>query len=138
LLCILTNRMPETWSKYQLAGLQQLVQLKSSLAYSAHGRKHSHNEIASLHKNIENFVDVFCNYELADNDYFSMQVSQRGYGSVSEWLQQAPLEQVIKYISYTIWTDKVAPGFFIQTINDGSLHQALARLENILQGNWQL
>ncbi|HAN38223.1 MAG TPA: hypothetical protein DCQ29_04920, partial [Chitinophagaceae bacterium] len=69
----------------------------------------SHNEIASLHKNIENFVDVFCNYELADNDYFSMQVSQQGYGSVSEWLQQAPLEQVIKYISYTIWTDKVAP-----------------------------
>jgi hypothetical protein len=130
--------MPETWSKYQLVGLQQLVQLKSSLPYSVNGKKHAPQEIAALHKNIENFVDVFCNYELADNDYFSMQVSQQGYGSVSDWLQQAPLEQVIKYISYTIWTDKVAPGFFIQTINDGSLHQALARLENILQGNWQL
>jgi hypothetical protein len=84
---------------------------------------------------IDTFINTFCEYELADNDYVQLLDISNLANSNNEWFNQLSVEQVLKLLTYIIWTDKVVNNYFISRVKDSTVFLLLSRLEEIERSN---
>jgi hypothetical protein len=80
----------------------------------------------------QEFIEVFCSYDLANTDYAAIQIEPLNYASFEEWVETINIETILKSITYIIWTDRIVDGYFNAKIEDHSLFFLLARLEKLL------
>lgn len=80
------------------------------------------------------FVNLFCEYQLADNNYMNLHLDPRFNKDDAAWFGQLSVDQVLQLITYIIWTDKFVPGYLRAKITDNSLYRLLDRLDSIPPG----
>jgi|GEM_PF-2385211 len=84
---------------------------------------------------VDSFINTFCEYELADNNYMPLFASVPGSQSIDDgWFKQLTTEQVLKYLTYIIWTDRIANNYFLAKVEDNTVYRLIKRLEE-LEGN---
>lgn len=125
---------------YQLNGISKLLPYKHSLTPDENdNRKLSFNAALKiipgsfLKKQVQAFINVFCEYQLADTDYDIIQQNHAKYNSVEQHIQQMPLEVVLKFLTFIIWTDRIVDGYFFAKIHDRTMYWLLSRLEALQQ-----
>jgi len=113
-------------SAYQTSGIQQLILLKKDLLpFNFNGNGEKEKKVMSL------FIETFCEHQLADNDYMNL-LNQKNLNNPDDSVfYELSLENVLKYITHIIWTDKVVPGYFISKVRDNSIYHLMNRLEKI-------
>src|SRR5438128_8265573 len=94
--------------KNKQTGIQRLSEYKENFAPSATTDTSSVND----------FVNVFCEYQLADNNYMDIHLQAGMNGNNEEWFSSLGLDQVLRYITYIIWTDKFSEGYISSRIED--------------------
>lgn len=120
---------------YQLNGVSKLLNYKHSLTPDENERKLSFHAALKiipgsfLKKQIQAFVNIFCEHQLADTDYDIIQTDNRKYASIEQHIQHMPLEVVLKFLTFIIWTDRIVDGYFFAKIHDKTMYWLLSRLE---------
>lgn len=110
---------------YTMTGIKRILAYKASLAHDAGGDE----------KTINRFVSLFCEYQLADNNYTSIDpIAAFGTGK-EENIARLSMQQVLQYITYVIWTDRFMPGFLHSRIKDNTLYLLLNRAEQLVPGS---
>lgn len=123
---------------YQLNGISKLLPYKHSLTPQENELKLSFNAALKiipgsfLKKQAQAFINVFCEYQLADTDYDAIQKNTPKYASPEHHIQHMPLETVLKTLTYIIWTDRIVDGYFFAKIHDKTMFWLLSRLELLL------
>ncbi|MFL9484416.1 hypothetical protein ACI6Q2_16665 [Chitinophagaceae bacterium LWZ2-11] len=110
-------------NRYRKEGIKKII---------AYGKVFSPHEkqFQSLNTSIiDNFINTFCEYELADNNY--MPLFQQTNLDSNTAFQQLSTEDVLKYLTYIIWTDRVADNYFLSRVRDNTVHQLIERLSEI-------
>jgi hypothetical protein len=80
---------------------------------------------------LDDFINIFCEHQLADNDYMNIHLESNHQKNNISWLENLAEEKVLKLMTYIIWTDKFVEGYLTSRITDGTLHQLLNRLETL-------
>lgn len=106
---------------YKTAGLQRILTYKQAFQPASQPDQVS----------IDRFVNLFCEYQLADNNYMNLHL-QPGFQHDDElWFGALHVDQVLQLITYIIWTDRFVPGYLLAKVNDKSLFRLLERLEQL-------
>ena len=122
--------MPKTLTRHQLAGIKKLIPFKK------HFNKDKHGAVIHLYKktkssdniHYQKFIETFCGHNLADTDYGLIQ-SEMHHEISKEFINDASVEVILKYLTYIIWTDKFIAGYFSAKVNDHTLYYLIDRLE---------
>jgi hypothetical protein len=123
--------MPHEYTTYQLKALLQLADFRNKF-YDIHpsepkvGKKR--NDATVLKKSIYSFIRVFCEHHFADSDYTILQKELRS-NYTTEWLSRLNIDEILKLMTYIIWTDKTMKGYFVKRIEDKTMLKLLIRLE---------
>lgn len=80
---------------------------------------------------INDFINIFCEYQLADNNYMDIHLDASRQAGNMDWFDNLQLEQVLRFITYIIWTDKFVEGYLLSKVKDKTIFHLLARLEDI-------
>jgi hypothetical protein len=107
--------------EYKHIGIQRILAYKSSFVPSS-----SKDEIT-----ISNFVNLFCEYQLADNNYMNIQFEATLQKDNDKWFDTLSIDQVLQFITYIIWTDKFIAGYLYSKIKDNTIFRLLKRAEDI-------
>jgi hypothetical protein len=81
---------------------------------------------------VSEFVNLFCEYQLADNNYMNIHLEAVQQDNNEAWFASLSFDQVLKFLTYIIWTDKFVDGYLTSKIEDKTIFRLLARLEQIL------
>lgn len=111
--------------EYKLTGIQRLSGYKES--FDASGKP---DPIA-----INEFVNLFCEYQLADNNYMNIHQEATLHQHDIKWYSSLSLDEVLRFITYIIWTDKFLDGYLTSKVADQTLYHLLSRLEAFPPGN---
>lgn len=126
---ILSNYMTNiamNLNKYQSDGIKKLIASKQAFIpfnFNSNGEK----EKAA----IEQFINTFCEYQLADNDYMNIELHSEFNNVNAKSFYQLSLEKVLKHITHIIWTDKAVPNYFAEKVKDNTIYHLLNRLERL-------
>jgi hypothetical protein len=118
------TRIAMNLNKYQSDGIKKIVAMKQEFVpfnFNAAQKK----------ENIDQFINTFCEYQLADNDYMNIEVNSEFNKVNAKSFYQLTLEKVLKHITYIIWTDKVVPDYFADRVRDNTIYHLLNRLERL-------
>ncbi|BAV08202.1 hypothetical protein FLA_4235 [Filimonas lacunae] len=85
-----------------------------------------------LKKQVQAFVNIFCEHQLADTDYDIIQQHTAKYPNPEHHIQHMPLEVVLKTLTYIIWTDRIVDGYLFAKVHDRTMYWLLTRLEALL------
>lgn len=127
----------------QLRGIGKLLSYKQSLIPDESTKQLSFQALLHqmpgnfLKKQAQAFVNIFCEYQLADTDYDIIQQHTSKYPSPETHIQHMPLDVVIKTLTFIIWTDRIIDGYFFAKIHDKTLYWLLSRLEALLPSGHQ-
>jgi len=110
--------------EYKTLGIQRIVSYKSSFVPSS-----TKDENA-----ITKFVNLFCEYQLADNNYTNIQFEATLQKDNDTWFDTLSIDQVLQFITYIIWTDKFIAGYLQSKIKDNTVFRLLKRAEDICKG----
>ncbi len=117
----------ENLTKYQSEGLRKLIR---------YNRKYPLNDNAykSNRKIIDEFITLFCEYDLADNDYMAIQLAANGNNSLTNYIFQnkLSLEYILKCITYIIWTDRIVDNYLYNRLKDNTFVELMSQLEELL------
>jgi len=113
--------MPTNSISYKHTGLQRLAHFKQ---YFIPAGK-VNNSI------VEDFVNLFCEYQLADNNYMGLQQEAMQHSRDEQWFFQLDMQETIRYITYIVWTDRLNEGFLQARIKDRTMYNLLSRLEQL-------
>ncbi len=80
---------------------------------------------------INKFVNVFCEYQLADNNYMNIHFEASIHKDDKAWYSALSLDQVLQLITYIIWTDKFLTGYLYSKIEDDTMFNLLERIEKL-------
>lgn len=125
---------------YQLNGVSKLLSYKHSLTPDENERKLSFHAALKiipgsfLKKQVQAFINIFCEYQLADTDYDVIQTDNRKYASTEQHIEHMPLEVVLKFLTFIIWTDRIVDGYFFAKIHDKTMYWLLSRIEALQTG----
>ncbi|MDB5232742.1 MAG: hypothetical protein JWN76_3547 [Chitinophagaceae bacterium] len=115
---------------YQFNGLRKLTTFRDHFYYDIDGGKLS---VQSPFVNLsEQFTTIFCEYQLADTNYVTNLFQSEKNSSMNERLQQLDVQDIIKYLTYIIWTDKARSGYLESKCKDNTIFLLLGRLEQLL------
>lgn len=114
-LCL---KMPTSTSEYKIAGLQRLSTY----------RKHFDPTGKIDEKAVNEFVNLFCEYQLADNNYMNIHQQAIDHPDHEDWFSNLSLQEVLRYITYIIWTDRFIENFLLKKISDATMQRLLNRL----------
>lgn len=126
------------FTPYQLNGISKLLSYKQSLTPEKHGHMLSFKAALKLipgnflKKQAQAFINIFCEYQLADTDYDVLQKDSPNFTSQEHHIQHMQLEVVLKTLTYIIWTDRIVDGYFFAKIYDNTMYWLLERLEALL------
>ncbi len=121
ILPLQTLSMTTASIEYKHTGIQRILAYKSSFVPS----------ISKDDKSITNFVNLFCEYQLADNNYMNIQFEAIQQKGNDKWFDTLSIDQVLQFITYIIWTDKFIAGFLYSKIKDSTIFRLLKRAEDI-------
>jgi hypothetical protein len=108
--------------EYRLSGVQRLLHYKP--VFDPVSVKDS--------AQVSEFVNLFCEYQLADNNYMNIHLEAVQQDNNEAWFASLSFDQVLKFLTYIIWTDKFVDGYLTSKIEDKTIFRLLARLEQIL------
>ena len=132
--------MPNEYTIYQLKGLLQLADFSHKF-YNLHTNESNirteNGQAIALKKSIDAFIEIFCQNHFADSDYTILQKESRGNKTSDQWSDDVSIESILKLITYIIWTDKTAHGYFIKRIKDKTMLKLLARLGSIASAKYK-
>jgi len=111
--------------KYKLTGIHRLTCFKSELNPTSEVKRSTLND----------FVNLFCEYQLADNNYMNVHLEAIENGNNENWYTNLSVDQALRLLTYIIWTDKLSPGYLPIKVNDKTVYHTLNRLENIVSGS---
>jgi hypothetical protein len=111
--------------EYKLTGIQRLSGYKESFDPSGNPDSAAINE----------FVNLFCEYQLADNNYMNIHQEATLHQHDIKWYHSLSLDEVLRFITYIIWTDKFLDGYLTSKVTDHTLYHLLSRLETFQSGN---
>jgi hypothetical protein len=77
---------------------------------------------------VNDFVNLFCEYQLADNNYMNIHQEAVLHANDETWFNSLNPDQVLRLITYIIWTDKFLEGFLAAKVKDKTLYYLLSRL----------
>ena len=119
-------------SAYQTTGIKKLTSLKKDFVpfnFDSEGEKEK-----AL---IRDFIHVFCDHQLADNDYMNIQLHSHLNDPNAKWFYQLSLEKILKHITHIIWTDKVVKNYFASKVKDNTIYHLLNQLEKLeTEASW--
>jgi hypothetical protein len=107
--------------EYKHIGIKRILSYKSAFTASA----------IRDDATINNFVNLFCEYQLADNNYMNIQFEAPVQKNNDEWFNTLSMDQVLQFITYIIWTDKFLAGYLYSKIKDNTIFRLLNRAEDI-------
>lgn len=110
--------------QYKLAGLKRILSYKDAFNPMIKGDERSINK----------FINLFCEYQLADNNYMNIHFEASANKDNDSWFSALSMDQVLQFITYIIWTDKFLPGFLQSKITDSTMHRLMTRVETLHQG----
>ena len=111
-------------NNYQSDGIKKLVALKHEfIPFNFDGTRKK--------ESIDQFINTFCEYQLADNDYMNIELNSEFHNINATSFYQLTLEKVLKHITHIIWTDKVVPNYFHERVRDNTVYHLLNRLERL-------
>lgn len=113
--------MTTTPSQYKLTGLQHILAYKDAF----------NPFIKSNTISIDKFIDIFCEYQLADNNYMNIHFEAGANKNNESWFDTLSLDQVLQFITYIIWTDKFLTGYLNSKIADETMYRLLQRIESL-------
>jgi hypothetical protein len=122
LLCPRNPDMNTTSLEYKSSGLKRLSSFKQAFF--------SDNDIVD-NGTLHDFVNLFCEYQLADNNYMNIHHEASLHTNDDGWFDGLTVDEVLRLITYIIWTDKFVDGFLTTKVKDKTLYHLLVRLENI-------
>jgi hypothetical protein len=128
--------MEDSIQTYHTAGIKKIVSYKNDFASdnlqwlydTKNAQKKNPFEYSNL---IDHFVNTFCEYELADSDYMSIHLEANQYNTARNSFSSASLENILKHLTYIIWTDRVVEGYLPAKIKDQTLYHLLDRLSQL-------
>jgi hypothetical protein len=126
LLCPRNPDMNTTSLEYKFSGLQRISSFKDTFLAG---------DASSDNRSLNDFVNLFCEYQLADNNYMNIQHEALLHANEPRWFDGLSLDEVLRLITYIIWTDKFLDGFLSTKVKDKTMYRLLARLEEIQYGS---
>jgi hypothetical protein len=108
--------------QYKFSGIQRLSSFKETF---------NPDTCAVDDMNLDNFVNLFCEYQLADNNYMNIHHEASLHSKDDKWFSSLNLDEVLRLITYIIWTDKFLDGFLKAKVKDKSLYFLLTRLQDV-------
>jgi hypothetical protein len=131
--------MLANYTPYQQEGLKELVRFRKRFLQEESSNKHykrptnKKTKTLLLKEESERFIEVFCQHNFANSDYTVLQSEPKLFDSIEEWINQSPIETILKYLTYLIWTDKIIEGFLLKKIKDQTVKMFLDRLDTIIK-----
>jgi hypothetical protein len=113
-------------NEYQSEGIKELTAMKKDFVpfnFNGNGEK----EKAA----IAQFIDVFCEHQLADNDYMNINIYTDFNHTDASAYYNLSLEDLLKHITHIIWTDKAVVNYFVSKVQDNTIYHLLNRMEKI-------
>lgn len=132
ILIRLNNRL----TAYQNLGLQKLVSFKNQFQHPSNSIGNADKKsitYSEQRKKIQEFISLFCEYQLADTNYLENITEVKSFGSVEEWMKESNLDAILKQLTYIIWTDRILEGYFEVNIKDNMIFHLLERIEALIQ-----
>lgn len=128
--------MEVSLTENQLEGIKKMIAFKHDFTYS---NLHWLNEANIVLDNsnvryaniIDTFINTFCSYELADNNYVSIHLEASQYSHNKNLFEHSGIEKLLKHLTYIIWTDKLVDGYLPARIKDQTIYNILQRLEEL-------
>lgn len=120
-----TLKMTSSSLEYKLTGLQRILAYKDAF----------NPMIKNSEESINRFVHLFCEYQLADNNYMNIQFEASANKDNDSWFTSLSLDQVLQFITYIIWTDKFLPGYMQSKIADTTMFRLLERVQVLYRGS---
>lgn len=111
---------------YQTKGIQELTAMKNDFLpfhFDGNGEK----EKAA----ITNFIDIFCEHQLADNDYMNIKLYNYLNNLDASAYYELSLEELLKHFTHIIWTDKAVNDYFVSKVKDNTVYHLLNRMEKL-------
>ena len=109
--------------EYKLAGLKRILTYKDIFNPVQKGDDNAVNK----------FVNLFCEYQLADNNYMNIHFEASANKDNETWFTSLSMDQVLQFITYIIWTDRFLPGYMQSKISDHTMHRLMSRVESLHQ-----
>ena len=119
ILPLQTLSMTTASLEYKHTGIQRILSYKS--AFSPTSSKDD--------TTINSFVNLFCEYQLADNNYMNIHFEANANKDNDSWYASLSLDQTLQFITYIIWTDKFLTDYMYSKISDKTMFRLLARVE---------
>jgi hypothetical protein len=110
--------MPTPLTQTQLEGIQKIIALKNDFAAPFNPQQS---------RLMDNLVNIFCTHDLPDNNYISIHLEASQYNN-KELFVNAPIEKLLKHLTYIIWTDKLVDNYLPARIKDMTIYLILERL----------
>ncbi len=111
--------------RYKLTGIHRLVGFKEELDPDCDIQRSTLND----------FVDLFCEYQLADNNYKNIHLEAIDNGSNENWYSALTIDEALRLLTYIIWTDKLSSGYLPIKVKDKTVYHILNRLESIVSAS---
>ncbi|HEX6915562.1 MAG TPA: DUF6508 domain-containing protein [Chitinophagaceae bacterium] len=110
--------------EYKAAGLQRILAYKTFFD----------PEVKRDSVGVNRFINLFCEYQLADNNYGDIHFEGNQNKDNPAWFATLSLDQVLQYITYIIWTDRFMAGYLESRILDRTMYHLLSRMEQLEPG----
>jgi hypothetical protein len=115
--------------QYKLTGIQRILSYKTAFEPEVLSNRNNTPK-KRISKEIAEFINLFCEYQLADNNYMDLQIKARQYRTnLQEWYNSLTIDEVLKSLTYIIWTDKFVENYLASRIEDSSVYFLLSRLD---------
>jgi hypothetical protein len=98
---------------YQLQGIEKIT------GYADH-LTHTGKNVQELTVHQQNFINTFCEHDLADTDY-----TIQGNSLDMNFTKSLSVKDILKMLTYIIWTDKIVDGFFLARTKDDTVSRLL-------------
>jgi hypothetical protein len=110
--------MSSPLTQTQLEGIRKIIALKNDFAVLSN---------AQQNRLMDSLVNIFCTHDLPDNNYISIHLEASQYNN-KQLFVNAPVEKLLKHLTYIIWTDKLVDNYLPARIKDGTIYIILERL----------
>jgi hypothetical protein len=126
-----TNLHPQTPLMYN-----SLLRYKLTGIHRLSGFKEQFNPEYDINRTaLNDFVNLFCEYQLADNNYQNIHLEAIEKGNDKNWYNRLNIDQALRLLTYIIWTDKLSSGYLMIKVKDQTIYRILNRLEMIVAGS---
>jgi len=111
---------------YQSQGIKELTAMKPYfIPFNFNGEGVKEKAI------ILQFIDVFCEHQLADNDYMNINLHSHLNDLDASSFYNLSMEDLLKHITHIIWTDKAVPNYLVSKVKDNTIYHLLNRMEKL-------